>query len=210
MRKDHTGEKFGRLTVIGPADDIVSDAGYHTAVWKCKCDCGNLVNVRGKCLTQGVTKSCGCLQRDSMSARASKHHGSGTRLYAIWNSMRQRCNNPRSRAYQNYGGRGISICPEWDDYDTFRKWAYSAGYDDGSPRGTHTLDRIDVNGQYSPDNCRWTTMKAQSSNKRDTIYLSYMGQRKTLTDWSNETGIAYSTLWKRRLYGFSPERILDT
>lgn len=190
------------------ADDHVSKSGYHTVMWHCTCDCGNEVVVRGKCLSSGATKSCGCLAKELLSERASKHHGYGSRLYAIWNSMRQRCNNANHAAYKNYGGRGIRICPEWDDYAIFREWSYTAGYDENAPRGLCTLDRIDVDGNYTPDNCRWISMKEQSNNKRDTPYFELDGVTHTLQEWSNITGIKYETLWRRYNAGWSSERAL--
>lgn len=177
-------------------------------MWECLCDCGRLVVVRGKCLTQGVTKSCGCFQREEISARASRHGGFGSRLYAVWDSMRQRCNNPNNKAYRNYGGRGISICDEWNDFALFREWAYSTGYDEEAPRGALTLDRIDVDGNYSPDNCRWSTMKTQSNNRRATVYLEYNHERKPLSEWASVTGIGYTTLWRRYRRGIAPDEIL--
>lgn len=161
-------------------------------------------------MKSGDTKSCGCLQKEGVSQRFSKHHGFGTRLYAIWDSMRQRCNNQNHRAYHNYGGRGITVCKEWDDYDAFRVWAYKSGYDDSVPRGVLTLDRVDVDGGYSPKNCRWVNMKTQSSNKRGTLYLEYDGVSKPLIDWAREKNIKYSTAWRRYSRGWPPERILST
>ena len=210
MRENLIGQVFGRLTVIDRADGLVSESGYHTVMWKCKCDCGNIVNVRAKSLKQGVTKSCGCFRRDRMSNIASRHHGFGTRLYTIWNSMRQRCNNPKHHAYSNYGGRGITICKDWDDFDKFRKWAIGAGYDENAPRGQYTLDRVEVDRGYSPDNCRWVDMKTQSNNKRETIYLSYNGETLTLTEWADRVGLHYTTLWKRYKEGFDTSQILST
>ena len=207
-RANLVGTKFGRLTVINAAADKVSATGYHTAMWECLCDCGERVVVRGKCLTQGVTKSCGCLQREEMSARASRNGGFGSRLYAIWNSMRQRCHNHNNNAYHNYGGRGISICDEWDDFASFREWAYMTGYDENAPRGALTLDRIDVDGDYSPDNCRWSSMKTQSNNKRETLYLEHNHERRTLSEWASVTGIDYTTLWRRYHNGLSSNEIL--
>lgn len=177
-------------------------------MWQCRCDCGKEVTIRSKCLTRGVSKSCGCLAKELASKRASKHNGFGTRLYAVWNSMRQRCNNPKHHAYQNYGGRGIAICHEWDDFSAFRNWALSAGYDEDAKRGKFTLDRIDVNGGYTPDNCRWADMSVQSNNRRETVYVSYDGETHTLTEWANITGIKYCTLWSRYKRGFTPEAIL--
>ena len=178
-------------------------------MWRCRCDCGNEVSVRSKLLLQGVTKSCGCLAKDRAAEVAAKHHGFGTRLYPIWISMRQRCNNPNCHAYKNYGGRGISICPEWDDFAVFREWALAAGYDDSAERGVYTLDRIDVNGNYTPENCRWVTMRSQSTNRRDTIYLEYDGRIMPLIYWAEEIGVKYCTLFARYKRGWSPEKILS-
>lgn len=148
------------------------------------------------------------MQRELMSKRASKHNGFGTRLYSIWNSMRQRCNNANSKAYRNYGGRGITICPEWDDYSVFRDWAYSSGYDDSAMRGECTLDRVDVDGPYSPDNCRWATMRLQSNNKRNTPTYELNGETRSLAEWAEITGVKYQTLFRRYKSGWSAERAL--
>lgn len=201
--------KFGRLTPIYRDKDRVQPSGYKEVMWRCVCDCGNEVSVRSKLLLQGITKSCGCLVKERMSKKASKHHGFGTRLYSIWDSMRQRCNNPNCSAYKNYGGRGISICDEWDDFAVFREWALANGYDELAERGTYTLDRIDVNGDYAPDNCRWVNFRTQSNNKRDTIYVEYDGMSMPLSYWAETTGIKYCTLFARYKRGWSPERILS-
>lgn len=177
-------------------------------MWRCLCDCGKEVTIRGKCLTSGVSKSCGCLSKESVSTRMSKHMGFGTRLYAVWNSMRQRCNNTRHYAYQNYGGRGISICTEWDDFSVFRDWAISTGYDEKAKRGTLTIDRIDVNGNYTPENCRWVNMRTQTNNRRETVRISYNGEDRPLTEWADIVGVKYCTLWKRYKKGLAPEEIL--
>lgn len=123
--------------------------------------------------------------------------------------MRQRCNNLNHKSYYNYGGRGIHICLEWDDFAVFRDWAIRSGYDESAPRGVYTLDRIDVDGPYCPDNCRWADMKTQSVNKRDTIRLECDGSVRTLKEWSDITGIRYDTLWKRYSRGVPPSDILS-
>lgn len=197
------------MTVISPAPDLVSSSGYHTVRWECECECGKKIIVRGKCLTQGVTKSCGCWRRDSCKENALRHGGFGTRLYTVWDSMRQRCLNPNQKEYHNYGGRGIKICSEWDDYSSFREWAYHTGYKDDAPRGFCTLDRIDVNGDYEPNNCRWVSFKVQSNNKQNTIYLTADGETRTLSEWSRVVGIKYCTLWRRYKQGWAPEKILQ-
>ena len=209
MARDLTGMVFGRLHVVSRAEDHVSQSGYRTVMWNCKCTCGNDVVVRAKCLTSNATRSCGCFARENMSRLKKKHGEYGTRLYAIWNSMRQRCLNSKHRSYHNYGGRGITICAEWDDFDKFRDWAFKTGYDVNAKRGECTLDRIDVDKGYSPGNCRWATMKAQSSNKRETIYLENNGEVHSLIEWSELTGVKYQTMWKRYKNGKSTKEILS-
>lgn len=208
MREDLTGRRFGRLVVEGPAPDKVLKSGYHEPMWICVCDCGKRKVIRGKSLRGGITSSCGCWQRESVGNRARTHGGFGTRLYAVWDSMRQRCLNPAHHAYENYGGRGIRICPEWDDFAVFRTWALAAGYDEYAERGTLTLDRIDVEQGYSPDNCRWSNMREQANNRRMSIRLDYLGESRTLTEWAALIGLDYTTLWKRYNAGKSPEEIL--
>lgn len=203
MYNDLTGRRFGRLVVRARAPDHITASGYHHVMWLCDCDCGNEKIIRGKSLIAGYTKSCGCLQREGISSRAGKHHGFGTRLYAIWNSMRQRCNNPNHHAYANYGGRGITICSEWNDFSVFRGWALNSGYDPDAVRGECTLDRINVEEGYSPENCRWVNMCEQSRNKRDTIYIELHGEAHSLSEWSDILGIKYQTLWKRYKRGNS-------
>lgn len=122
--------------------------------------------------------------------------------------MRQRCNNPNNHAYMNYGGRGISICSEWDDFAVFKEWAYENGYDDKAPRGVCTIDRIDVNGNYTPSNCRWVSMKDQGRNKQDTPYYTLDGVTHDLKTWVDITGIKYETLWRRYARGWDADRAL--
>lgn len=208
MANDLSGKRFGRLVVINRAPDNVSASGYRTAMWNCVCDCGNNATVRGKSLTGGATMSCGCLRSDRSRLSVTKHGGYGTRLYAIWISMRQRCLNKNNSAYKNYGGRGITICDEWNDFSSFKKWAEDSGYDDSANRGTCTLDRIDVNGNYTPDNCRWTTMREQSNNRRNSIELYFMGKTMTISDWAKELGVKYCTLWKRYKAGLDITKVL--
>ena len=132
-----------------------------------------------------------------------KHGGKGTRLYGIWKSIRERCNTKTCRIYKNYGGRGISICKEWDDFKVFREWSLLNGYNDEL-----TIDRIDVNGNYEPSNCRWATYKQQANNKRTNHNITYKGETKTLTEWADYTGIKVGTIWMRLKKGWSVDRAL--
>lgn len=167
---DHTGEVFGDLTVLSRADDYVAPNGKHHVMWNCICLCGNTTVVDAGALTSGKTKSCGCLRQENLSRGHVIHGGRKDRLYKVYYNMRNRCLNQNSSDYKYYGGRGISICSEWSDsYAVFKEWAYKNGYDENAPKGKCTIDRIDVNGNYEPSNCRWVSMSVQSKNRRNVI-----------------------------------------
>ena len=140
---------------------------------------------------------------------ARRHGGFGSRLYAIWDSMMQRCNNKNCRAYKNYGARGISVCEDWYDFECFRSWAIESGYREDAARGEMTIDRINVDGEYSPTNCRWCDMREQANNRRSTLYLEYDGTVHTLSEWADITGIKYQTIYARYKRGKSAEEILE-
>lgn len=202
-KRDLTGSVFGRLTVLQRADDYVSRQGKHYAKWLCRCDCGNQISVRGDALKRGGILSCGCLQKEVTSKRAKVEnvthgHSHNERLYGVWVNMRRRCSNPKRSDYPSYGGRGISVCEEWDkDYVAFRTWSLSHGYDENAAFGECTLDRIDVNGNYCPENCRWATVLEQGQNKRNNVLLEYQGETKTMTAWAREYGLNVQTLYRR-------------
>ena len=140
-----------------------------------------------------------------------KWHGKRkTRLYGIWKSMRQRCNDPGCKNYHRYGGRGISICEEWDVFPTFYDWAMSTGYDENAPRGQCTLDRIDNDGHYEPNNCRWVSNQVQSNNRRANHRITYGGETKNIGEWAIIVGISQSTLRHRLKSGWSIEQTLST
>lgn len=162
--------------------------------------------MRGAALSQGHTVSCGCYCREIHTS----HGGSETRLYHVWRGMKERCYNRTHKAYPDYGGRGITVCDEWLDFTNFRKWAMDSGYDENSPQWTCTLDRVDVNGGYCPQNCRWVDMTEQAKNKRNNWQLEYRGEKHTLSEWANILGIGYQTLYARlTVHGMTVEEALS-
>ena len=189
--KDLTGQRYGRLTVIARGQNTKSGK----ATWVCTCDCGKRKekSVTAYDLVSGKVRSCGCLYKESRTGRKPTHGKTNTRLHNIWLSMRQRCFYTASAGYRNYGGKGVTICDEWlSDFQTFYEWAMSNGYQDDL-----TIDRIDSNGNYCPENCRWATMKEQQNNRSNNIRFSVGGVEKTLTEWSEASGIPRETLsWR--------------
>ena len=186
--KDITGQRFGRLTVI----ENVGRDKHRQVIWRCKCDCGKETIIRGYSLRSGNTQSCGCLQDEVREKTHRTHGGVRTRLYTIWGGMKTRCLSPNEPCYQYYGGRGIKVCNEWLSFDAFREWALSHGY-----RDDLTLDRINVDGNYEPSNCRWLTIQEQQSNKRSNRVIEFNGESHTLQEWANLIGISHATLIER-------------
>lgn len=188
----HDGERFGRLTLLS--------SGNGRCV--CRCDCGNEVEISYAHVITGHTRSCGCLYREMVATGNHTTHGECySRLNGIWRNMRTRC---RDKKNPIYGGRGIKVCAEWEDYPTFAKWAKEHGYEQNL-----TIDRIDVDGDYCPENCRWIPMPEQSRNKRGTLYLTHEGITKPLIEWCEEYGIKYGTARKRLKSGYPSEEILS-
>lgn len=184
---DLTGNTYGKLTVI--RQEQIGNRSH----WLCKCECGNTKIVRGSCLRNGDTQSCGCLQKETIRAIRTTHGMSYDRIYNIYKKMVSRCNNPKETKYPIYGGRGIRVCKEWEDsFEKFYEWAVHNGYSE-----TLTIDRIDVNGNYQPDNCRWANLKTQANNKRNNHNLTYKGETHTLSEWGEITGIGSRNIERR-------------
>lgn len=199
-----TGEKFGRLTVL----KYIGKSKTHQKLWLCKCECGNEKITTTAYLSSGDTKSCGCLSKERSRffySELNKTHGmTNTRLYRKWRGIIDRCYNVKTNGYKNYGGRGIKVCDEWKkDYMNFYNWAYKTGYKDGL-----TIDRINNDGDYEPNNCRWLTVKEQCNHKRNNHLLTYNGMTYTLKQWSEKLNISYSTIKGRSLKGWNNEEIL--
>lgn len=208
---DLTGKRYGKLVVIKLDHIQKFPCGKNERHYLCKCDCGNYKVVRACSLRNGNTKSCGCYAKEMLSKRQRKHNMSKTSLYKAWRNMKLRCTNPNYTDYCDYGARGISICNEWMSFENFKNWALKNGYKEKKINGKNilSLDRIDVNKGYSPNNCRWATNKEQANNKRNNVRYYYNGQNLTLGEWSEIVGISYGTL-SSRIHGmnWSIERAL--
>lgn len=196
------GDKFGHWTVIG--DYKKSDSSYHRE-YLCECDCQNKTQryVDEQNLKRGNSTSCGCETIKTTKMHFIKHGDSGTRLFSIWSLMKQRCHNPNVDCFSRYGGRGIKVCKKWmNSYESFKEWALSHGY-----RDDLTIDRIDVNGNYCPENCRWATIKEQNNNRRSNVFITYNGEKHNTKEWSDITGIKAGTIRERYKKGYPLEDV---
>lgn len=172
---DLTGQKFGRLTVIKK----VGSSKNKSVLWLCKCDCGSEIVVTSNNLRTGNSKSCGCLATDIRKKLCTKHGLKYTRIYNIWRAMKQRCYNKNAKNYKNYGARGIKICDEWlQNFKNFYDWAMKNDYAENL-----SIDRIDVNGNYEPKNCRWITLQEQNNNRRSNNNITFGEKTQNLTQW---------------------------
>ena len=198
--KNITGQKFGRLTALYRLHNNHKKGTY----WLCVCECGNLKEVRLNSLTCGYIKSCGCLNSELSKNRATTHSKRNTRLYNVYCAMKQRCYNKNNKAYKNYGERDIKVCDEWlNDFMAFYNWSMENGYKD-----TLTIDRINVNGNYEPNNCRWVDMKTQQNNRSNNILLTYKGKTKTISQWADIIKVPRERLINRYYRDWSIEDIL--
>ena len=193
------GRKFNRLFVLSEA--CKRNCHYF---YNCKCDCGKEVVVGGMNLRSGNTKSCGCLQRESVIKSKTTHGLSGTTEHNSWAGMIQRCRDKNHFAYKYYGGRGIKVCKRWQK--SFQNFIDDMG---SKPSAKHTLERIDGNKNYSKENCRWATMAEQNLNKKDNHFITFNGKTQTMKEWSDEVNINYDTIRNRvNTYGWSAEKAL--
>lgn len=192
--KDLTGQRFGHLTVIS-IDEKKSNE-KHKIHWLCRCDCGKMSSPTSYQLNSGKSKTCGCKKFRSSSRNGKSFIQSHKRLYDSYCSMMRRCFNPSHAQYHLYGGRGISVCPEWkNNFKKFAEWSLTHGYSDNL-----TIDRIDNSKGYSPDNCRWATILQQCSNRRTNVYYTHNGEKHSLAEWCRILDINYNTAKMRRLY----------
>lgn len=203
--KDLTGQKFSRLTVLGP----VARSNTGSIVWFCDCACGNTTQVRSWDLRQGTTRSCGCGLVESYGKAAKKHGECLTTEYRIWSAIRNRCYNKRHRQYKDYGGRGIEVCDRWrltgGGYENFLS-------DMGRrPNPYYSVDRIDSDGSYAPENCRWATRLQQGNNNRRNKRITHNGQTKTISEWARHSGLTVHALRSRiHKLQWSVQRALET
>ena len=200
---DLTGQRVGRLTVIKRVEN-----DGKKVMWLCRCDCGNETTVFFFFFRNGDTKSCGCLSKDKLRERRFKHgEARKTRLYNIWIHIKHRtsgkANEKRTKKW--YTDKNIKMCEEWSDFRNFRDWANENGYDDSL-----TIDRIDGNKGYSPENCRWVDWKTQTRNKSNNINITRNGETKCLKDWCTELGLKNRSIFQRIARGWDKEKALTT
>lgn len=189
--KDLKGKRFGEWTVL----DLSEKNKYNQRLWKCKCSCGEIAEVTSGVLLGGYSRSCRDCAYKKKGENQKTHGMSRNRIYKIYQGVLNRCNNKNNYSFEHYGGRGIMVCDKWSGehgFENFYKWAIENGYSEEL-----TIDRIDVNGNYEPDNCRWVDMKAQANNRRNNVSIMYNGKNQTLAQWSEELGINFYTLYAR-------------
>ena len=194
--KDLTGQRFGKLVVVERAEND----SRGNVQWLCQCECGNKKVIRGYQLTNNKTKSCGCIRGYN-----GKHNLSNHRTYKIWVNMKSRCYKKIAVNYNRYGGRGIKVCDEWQEFQPFYNWAINNGY-----RDDLTLDRIDVNGNYEPNNCRWLSVKEQNRNTRANRLITYKGETHCVAEWSEILGINVKLIYDRLRKNWTIEEVFET
>ena len=202
---DLLNQKFGKLTVI----EYCGKNNGGASMWLCRCDCGVKKIVCSGNLKNGNSTSCGCIRKGNIenfknhTRKGKGHQGNGTRIYSIWANMKRRCLNSKNNHYKDYGGRGIIICNEWLGFIPFRDWALSNGYEEHL-----SLDRINNDDNYEPENCRWATQKEQCNNTRRNRFLTINGKTQNLTQWSEESGVSVSVLRNRIKKEWDSDKLL--
>lgn len=199
VRIDLTGKRYGSLMVV----KIAVDEPGKKKKWLCKCDCGEECVVAGSNLQSGHIKHCRKCGSAISAEKKIKHGMTRTKIYYVWQGMLNRCERPEAKSYKDYGARGIKVCEEWHDPEKFLKWAKESGYREGLQ-----LDRINVNGNYCPDNCRWITQLINANNKRNNMVIEHNGETKTLAEWARYYGVNYKNLSRNLKKGFSFEKAI--
>lgn len=200
---DLTGQKFGRLTVI---KRVEKQNKTRSAYWLCQCECGNTTIVSSPNLKNKHAMSCDCLQQESRLTHSITHGLTKTRIYKIYLGMKKRCYNKNYFQFQYYGGKGIRICDEWlNNFKSFYDWSIANNYND-----TLTIDRINSNGNYCPENCRWVDKYVQANNKKTNKLITYNNETHTMKEWSKITGLTYSTIQHRLDRNWDIEKALTT
>lgn len=195
-KRDLSGNVYGYLSVLRRSSDK-GNGKKPVIKYTCRCVCGKDLDVKSDSLLSGHTVSCGC-------KKIKHNHANKERLYNIWKCMRQRCNNPKNPSYPCYGGKGVIICDEWNEYQGFREWALANGYDDSL-----SIDRIDPDGNYCPSNCRWADDKTQMNNQTRNRYFEYEGKRYTMAQLAEKFHLSYSAMQHRIERGWDMERIIN-
>ena len=200
LMDSYIGKKVNNLTILS----YYTKANDRQKFFVCKCDCGKKVDIRVANIVNNPQKSCGCYKYNF------KNGYSHSRLYPIWKELNARCYNPKNKRYSSYGERGINVFDEWrNDFMAFRQWAYENGYNENAKRGICTLDRIDNNGDYCPENCRWVSYSRQQRNTDKTIIFEYKGVKKPLIDFAEELGLPYQTIrWRYSAWG-NVDKVLE-
>jgi len=202
---DRTGRRYGKLTVTGRAGSTLTKR----ATWFCRCDCGNEIVADGGNLNSGHIRSCGCLQAETQTTHGESGGGTKRRKksveYRAWSAIIRRCHNPADTSFPNYGERGIVVCDRWRN--SFEAFLTDMGR---RPKGKTSIDRIDNDGPYSPDNCRWATSKQQTRNYRQNVFLTVNGETRCVMEWAERTSIHPQTLYKRLARGWDHERTVLT
>jgi ORF019 len=198
----NVGDSFNYFTIL----DIHTKEDEKKLLCDVKCKCGKILNDMDlRRILREEVKSCGCYAMEILNERNIKHNESKTRLYKIWVDMRRRCNNPNRKRAKSYYLKGIRVCDEWNNWETFKEWALKNGYDD-----TLSIERIDNSKNYCPENCKWIPKSEQSKNRDFNNNITYKGETHTLTDWSKKLGINRTTLSGRFIRGWTVEQAFET